>query len=89
MASRGRTIWTGDNLDILCGFNSNRNYAAPVGNDAGAAFEDTRKLSHLDVADCRRTASHLPSATDGGARPRQRHVVLPPRSSSPEFTAFT
>ena len=39
-----RTIWTGDNLDILCGlnsasvdliyrdppFNSNRNYAAPV-----------------------------------------------------------
>ena len=46
-----RTIWTGDNLDILCGlnsvsidivyldppFNSNRNYAAPVGGAAGGA----------------------------------------------------
>ena len=43
-----RTIWTGDNLDILRGlnsasvdliyldppFNSNRNYSAPVGNAA-------------------------------------------------------
>ena len=51
-----RTIWTGDNLDILRGlnsasvdliyldppFNSNRNYAAPVGSAAaGAAFKDT------------------------------------------------
>ena len=51
-----RTIWTGDNLDILRGlnsasvdliyldppFNSNRNYAALVGNaTAGAVFEDT------------------------------------------------
>ena len=51
-----RTIWTGDNLDILRGlnsasvdliyldppFNSNRNYAAPVGSaTAGAVFEDT------------------------------------------------
>ena len=46
-----RTIWTGDNLDILRGlnsasvdliyldppFNSNRNYAAPVGSAAAAA----------------------------------------------------
>ena len=54
-----RTIWTGDNLDILRGlnsasvdliyldlpFNSNRNYAA-----AGAAFKDTWTLSDLDVA---------------------------------------
>ena len=44
-----RTIWTGDNLDILRGldsasvdliyldppFNSNQNYAAPVGSAAG------------------------------------------------------
>ena len=60
-----RTIWTGDNLDILRGlnsasvdliyldppFNSNRNYAAPVGSAAaGAAFKDTWNLSDLDVA---------------------------------------
>ena len=60
-----RTIWTGDNLDILRGvnsasvdliyldppFNSNRNYAAPLGSAAaGAAFKDTWTLSDLDVA---------------------------------------
>ena len=60
-----KTIWTGDNLDILRGlnsasvdliyldppFNSNRNYAAPVGSAAaGAAFKDTWALSDLDVA---------------------------------------
>ena len=60
-----KTIWTGDNLDILRGmnsecvdliyldppFNSNRNYAAPIGSKAaGAAFEDTWTLDKLDVA---------------------------------------
>ena len=60
-----RTIWTGDNLDILRGinsetvdliyldppFNSNRDYAAPIGSKAaGAAFKDTWTLSDLDVA---------------------------------------
>ena len=60
-----KTLWTGDNLDILRGlnsetvdliyldppFNSNRNYAAPVGSKAaGAAFKDTWTLSDLDVA---------------------------------------
>ncbi len=60
-----RTIWTGDNLEILRGlnsdsvdliyldppFNSNRNYEAPVGSQAaGAAFKDTWTLSDLDVA---------------------------------------
>ena len=60
-----KTIWTGDNLDILRGmnsecvdliyldppFNSNRTYAAPVGSQAaGAAFKDTWTLSDLDVA---------------------------------------
>ena len=60
-----KTIWTGDNLDILRGlnsesvdliyldppFNSNRDYAAPVGSKAaGAAFKDTWTLSDLDVA---------------------------------------
>ena len=60
-----KTIWTGDNLDILRGinsesidliyldppFNSNKNYEAPVGSKAaGAAFKDTWHLSDLDVA---------------------------------------
>ncbi len=60
-----RTLWTGDNLDILRGlnsasvdliyldppFNSNRNYAAPVGSKAaGAAFKDTWTLSDMDIA---------------------------------------
>ena len=60
-----KTIWTGDNLDILRGmnsesvdliyldppFNSNRDYAAPVGSKAaGAAFKDTWTLSDLDIA---------------------------------------
>ena len=60
-----KTIWTGDNLDILRGmnsesvdliyldppFNSNRDYEAPIGSAAaGAAFKDTWTLSDLDVA---------------------------------------
>ena len=60
-----RTIWTGDNLDILRGlnsetidliyldppFNSNRTYSAPIGSRAaGAAFEDTWTLDREDVA---------------------------------------
>ena len=60
-----RTVWTGDNLDILRGmnsdtvdliyldppFNSNKDYSAPVGSKAaGAAFKDTWHLSDLDVA---------------------------------------
>ena len=83
-----RTIWTGDNLDILRGlnstsvdliyldppFNSNRNYAAPVGSSAaGAAYKDTWTLSDLDVAwrgaDRRRAAGHVPSVTGSRANP--------------------
>ena len=60
-----KTIWTGDNLDILRGmnsesvdliyldppFNSSRDYEAPIGSAAaGAAFKDTWTLSDLDVA---------------------------------------
>lgn len=60
-----RTMWTGDNLDIMRGmnsgsvdliyadppFNSKRNYAAPIGSKAaGAAFKDTWTLSDVDVA---------------------------------------
>ena len=54
-----RTLWTGDNLDIMRGmnsetadliyldppFNSKRDYAAPIGSEAaGAAFKDTLGL---------------------------------------------
>ena len=60
-----RTLWTGDNLDIMRGmnsesvdliyldppFNSNRNYAAPIGSEAaGAAFKDTWTLNDVDEA---------------------------------------
>ena len=60
-----RTLWTGDNVDIMRGmnsetvdliyldppFNSNRDYAAPVGSEAaGAAFKDTWSLSDVDEA---------------------------------------
>ena len=59
-----KTVWTGDCLYILRGmnsetvdliyldppFNSNANYAAPVGSEAaGAAFKDTWTLSDVDV----------------------------------------
>ena len=62
---RNRTVWTGDNLDILRGinsesveliyldppFNSNRDYAAPIGSKAaGAAFKDTWTLDDVDEA---------------------------------------
>ena len=60
-----RTIWTGDNLPIMRGlnsesvdliyldppFNSNANYAAPIGSEAaGAEFKDTWTLQDVDIA---------------------------------------
>ncbi len=65
MNVQNRTIFSNDNLPILRGidtesvdliyldppFNSNRNYAAPIGSDAaGAAFKDTWTLSDVDNA---------------------------------------
>ena len=62
---KNRTMWTGDNLPILRGmnsecvdliyldppFNSNRTYSAPIGSEAaGAAFKDTWTLEDVDVA---------------------------------------
>ena len=59
-----KTIFTGDNLPIMRGmnsesvdliyldppFNSNANYAAPIGSEAaGAAFKDTWTLSDVDI----------------------------------------
>lgn len=60
-----RTMWTGDNLDVLRGlnsgsvdlvyadppFNSNKTYEAPIGSKAaGAAFKDTWTLDDVDLA---------------------------------------
>ena len=62
---KNRTMWTGDNLDIMRGmngesvdliyldppFNSNQDYSAPIGSEAaGAAFKDTWTLSDVDEA---------------------------------------
>ena len=62
---KNRTLWTGDNLDIMRGmnsetvdliyldppFNSNQDYAAPIGSKAaGAIFKDTWTLDDVDLA---------------------------------------
>jgi len=71
-----QTLWTGDNLDVMRGmnsesvdliyldppFNSNRDYAAPIGSEAaGAAFKDTWTLDDLDVAWHGEVAEHEPA----------------------------
>lgn len=71
-----RTIWTGDNLEIMRGmnsesvdliyldppFNSNADYAAPVGSKAaGAAFKDTWSLDDVDVEWINLIASNHPA----------------------------
>lgn len=71
-----RTIWTGDNLDVMRGmnsetvdliyldtpFNSSRDYAAPIGSEAaGAAFKDTWTLSDVDEAWHREIADRDPT----------------------------
>lgn len=60
-----QTVWTGDNLDIMRGmnsdsidliyldppYNSHANYAAPIGSEAaGAAFKDIWGLSDIDTS---------------------------------------
>ena len=60
-----RTVFTGDNLDVMRGmssasvdliyadppFNSNIDYSAPIGSEAaGAAFKDTWTLTDIDLA---------------------------------------
>ena len=72
---KNRTLFTGDNLDVMRGinsecvdliyldppFNSNRDYAAPIGSEAaGAAFKDTWTLSDVDVAWIGLIADHEP-----------------------------
>ena len=78
-----RTIWNGDNLDILRGlssasvdliyldppFNSNRNYAAPVGSAAaGVAFKDTW------TRDLHKYLWELPTPKYNGAVPLHREI---------------
>ena len=78
-----KTIWTGDNLDILRGMNSecvdliyldppfsrNRTYAAPIGSKAaGAAFKDTWTLDDLDVAWMGLIAEERPAVEAGAHR---------------------
>lgn len=70
-----RTIFTSDNLPVLRGmnagsvdliyldppFNSNRNYAAPVGSKAaGAAFKDAWTLQDVDIAWVKQIKTHYP-----------------------------
>ena len=62
---KNRTLFTGDNLDVMRGinsdsvdliyldppFNSNRNYEAPIGSEAaGAMFKDAWTLDDVDIA---------------------------------------
>lgn len=62
---KNRTVFEGDNLDILRGintgcvdliyldppFNSNRTYSAPIGSEAaGASFKDAWTLDDIDEA---------------------------------------
>ena len=71
------TIWTGDNLRIMRGmnsesvdliyldppFNSNRNYEAPIGSQAaGAAFKDAWTLDDVDVHEHGELADRNPAA---------------------------
>ena len=72
-----RTVWVGDNLHVMRGinsacidliyldppFNSNQDYAAPIGSiAAGAAFKDTWTLSDIDVHEHGELADRSPAA---------------------------
>ncbi len=82
------TVWTGDNLPVLRGmndacvdliyldppFNSNRDYAAPIGSEAaGAAFKDTWTLSDVDVHEHGELADRHPAAYSVIEAARQAH----------------
>ena len=73
---KDKTIFIGDNLHVMRGmnsdsvdliyldppFNSNRNYAAPIGSQAaGAAFKDTWTLNDIDIAEHGELAEQSPS----------------------------
>ncbi|MCY4146810.1 MAG: DNA methyltransferase [Chloroflexi bacterium] len=82
------TVWTGDNLPVMRGinsacidliyldppFNSNEDYAAPIGSQAaGAAFKDTWTLSDIDVYEHGELAERSPAAYAVIAAARQTH----------------
>ncbi len=74
---KDKTVWVGDNLPVMRGmnaecvdliyldppFNSNQDYAAPIGSvAAGAAFKDTWTLSDVDVYEHGELADRDPAA---------------------------
>ena len=82
------TVWTGDNLPVLRGmnsesvdliyldppFNSNRNYEAPIGSEAaGAAFKDAWTLDDVDVHEHGELADRNPAAYAVIEAGRQAH----------------
>ena len=83
-----RTMWTGDNLDIMRGmnsaivdliyldppFNSNRTYEAPIGSTAaGAAFKDAWTLDDVDLHEHGELADRNPAAYAVIDAARQAH----------------
>jgi site-specific DNA-methyltransferase (adenine-specific) len=81
-------VWTGDNLPVMRGinsecidliyldppFNSNEDYAAPIGSQAaGAAFKDTWTLSDIDVYEHGELAERSPAAYAVIDAARQTH----------------
>ena len=93
-----KTIFTGDNLHIMRGmngrsvdliyldppFNSNRNYAAPIGSKAaGAAFKDTWTLSDVDEAEHGELAERSPAlhvviqaAREAHGKPMMAYLIM-------------
>ena len=82
------TVWTGDNLPVLRGmnsecvdliyldppFNSNRTYEAPIGSKAaGAAFKDAWTLDDVDVHEHGELAERNPAAYSVIEAARQAH----------------
>ena len=74
---KSQTIFTGDNLEVLRGFNSeivdlvyldppfnsNQDYAAPIGSEAaGAEFKDTWEMSDVKVEEHGLLADQSPAA---------------------------
>ncbi len=83
-----RTLYTGDNLDILRGlnsnmvdlvyldppFNSNRNYAAPIGTPAeGAEFKDVWTLDDVTEEEHGLLADESPALYEVIAASRSAH----------------
>ena len=95
---KDKTIFIGDNLHVMRGmnsdsvdliyldppFNSNRNYAAPIGSQAaGAAFKDTWTLSDIDIAEHGELAKQAPSlhtviqaARDAHGKGMQSYLIM-------------